>query len=75
MKWKNQHSRDAVSLVVRAVAKRFDHVFHVSELKKSVLRIMPEANDNVIGVSVWNLCRRDKVLESPRRSFYKRKDA
>ncbi len=63
--------KDTVAAMVRAVASKFKGAFHVSELKRAVLKLMPEAREGTVEVAIFHLANRDRFLERLSRQHYK----
>jgi hypothetical protein len=59
---KHRKTKQGVTAMVGIMAARFGGVFHVSELKKAVLRVLPETNLNTFGRAVHRMSERGEII-------------
>src|SRR5882757_9269385 len=76
MKASNNNQRNGqatVTSVVRSVVARMDGVFHVSEVKREVWQIKPDANGLTVSTALHNMVHKYGELDSPFNQHYQRK--
>ena len=76
MKPTNNLQRDGqatVTSVVRCVVARMDGVFHVSDVKRGVWQIKPDANALTVSSALHNMVHKSGELDSPFNQHYQRR--
>ena len=72
----NNQNRDkpvTVTSVVRSVVSRMNGVFHVSDVKRQVWQIKPDANGLTVSTALHNMVHKYGELDSPFNQHYQRK--
>ena len=69
----NGDKQVTVTSVVRSVVARMHGVFHVSDVKREVWQIKPDANGLTVSTALHNMVHKYGELDSPFNQHYQRK--
>lgn len=69
----NREKPVTVTSVVRSVVSRMNGVFHVSDVKRQVWQIKPDANGLTVSTALHNMVHKYGELDSPFNQHYQRK--
>lgn len=69
----NRDKQVTVTSVVRSVVSRMNGVFHVSDVKRQVWQIKPDANGLTVSTALHNMVHKYGELDSPFNQHYQRK--
>lgn len=69
----SRNKQVTVTSVVRSVVARMNGVFHVSDVKREVWQIKPDANGLTVSTALHNMVHKYGELDSPFNQHYQRK--